>query len=373
MKEYLQVKKNKNAQRNSSFELLRIICIFMVIAGHYFTHGNYTEEQLMPLTFNSFYVQSLQLYARLACGVFVMITGYFMCQMRRKEGYYKKIISLLFEMYFYSISSLCIIVAINHTIPLKLIIQSMFPFLWGNWFVEYYLLLYALIPFINVLIEKLNREEHLRLLILILIMWSIVPTLTQRAWEFSNLDFMLVYYLLGAYIKKYITYKLNRKKLIVFLLILMTSLELSMLGFNILGNITNNYYFVEHAGYLKEYSSILSIPIAIIIFLIFKDFSFYSKSINIIASTVLGVYLLSDNFLMQGLLWRTIFPNVMYIDVVIIHSICKISIIFASAVIVDLIRQKICIIMKIDKLIDLTYENARGILKKVENRLLDMR
>lgn len=204
-------------------------------------------------------------------------------------------------------------------------------------------------------------------------MWSLVPTLTQRAWEFSNLDFMLVYYLLGAYIKKYITYELNRSKLILSLVILLTALELSVLGFNILGNISNNYFFVEHAGYLKEYSSIISIPIAIIVFLIFKDLSFYSKSINIIASTVLGVYLLSDNFLMQKLLWRSIFPNVMYIDVVIFHSICKISIIFASSVIVDLIRQKICLIMNIDQFIDFTYENVKGVLKKLENRLLNMR
>lgn len=132
MKELLQVKRIKNTKRNSSFELLRIICIIMVIAGHYFTHGHYTEVQLMPLTFNSFYVQSLQLYARLACGVFILITGYFMCQMKHKEEYYKKIISLLFEIYFYSLLSLFIILSIYHTVPLKLILQSLFPFFVGK-------------------------------------------------------------------------------------------------------------------------------------------------------------------------------------------------------------------------------------------------
>lgn len=356
-------------KRNSSFELLRIICIVLIIAGHYYTHGDYTKENLLPLSFNSVYVQTLQLYARIACSVFVLITGYFMSNMVSYHGVYKKIISLVIEMYFYSIISIIIFLLVSHgKITINLIIQAAFPFLWGNWFVEYYILLLLCIPFLNSLIENLDKRKFNRLLLLMFICWSIITSLSHKAWQFSNLDFMFVFYLTGAYIKKYNMSWLSNTKCVCCICLNVFGLYASMAVFDYIGIKSSNYYWIEHAGYFKEFDSIFSVPIAICVFIIFSRIKFYNKKINYVARTTLGIYLFSDNFLMQDIIWRKLFPNTDYIHVAVIHSIIKIIVVFIIGFFIDVLRQKLTSLLEKNfDMINKVYICMKDCFHKVEN------
>ena len=102
-------------QRNSVIELLRILCILMVIAGHYYAHGiAYPMAPFGPETY-SLRILAMQLIsfgADIANDLFVIITGYYMINSTMKG---KRIGKLFAEMLFYA----WVIVLVFHLTGLK--------------------------------------------------------------------------------------------------------------------------------------------------------------------------------------------------------------------------------------------------------------
>lgn len=94
-------------KRESKFELLRIVAMFMIVAAHYAGHG--IKHVLAPEALNGFLSGSLLNRAfvsflipggKVGVGIFFMLTGYFMYG---KNISARKIIKLVAEVYFYSI------------------------------------------------------------------------------------------------------------------------------------------------------------------------------------------------------------------------------------------------------------------------------
>ena len=92
--------KSKENARNSSLELLRIICMLLIIAHHYSVHGGYGELTSASLSGGSIFIQILSLYGKLSCTIFILISAYFLVD--APEIRYKRIIPLVAEMFFYS-------------------------------------------------------------------------------------------------------------------------------------------------------------------------------------------------------------------------------------------------------------------------------
>jgi len=298
-------------------------------------------NQLMPLSFQSIFLQSLQLFSRMACSLFILITGYYMSNKDIWSGHYKKIVPLVTQCYFYSFLCLLIIVLFNHNIiSFSIIKSSFFPLFWGNWFIEYYIILYLFIPFINRLLKSISEANYIKLIALLLLVWSVIPTFTKKAWEFSNLDFMIVMYLFGGFFHKFkLDHKYNTKRLVMITVLSSMLLFLSVFICNIIGNIYSIPFFIEHSGYLKEFSSIICVPLAICLFLLFKSLNFYNPCINIIGSTTLGVYLFSDNSIMANIIWTVIYPNTNYVYFPYVHFVVKIVSVFVIGLFIDIIRQ----------------------------------
>ena len=89
------------SRRNSSLELLRIICILLILANHYSVLGGIPARGWRDLTWGYFFVQSIGMFGRTACSVFVLITGYYLST-GVKPGHWKKAIPLAAEAVFYS-------------------------------------------------------------------------------------------------------------------------------------------------------------------------------------------------------------------------------------------------------------------------------
>lgn len=71
---------NNIKERNSSFELLRIICIILIIAHHYSVHGGYDSFIYNNISFGTIFIQGLSMFGRASCSVFAMISGYFLIE-----------------------------------------------------------------------------------------------------------------------------------------------------------------------------------------------------------------------------------------------------------------------------------------------------
>ena len=87
--------------RNSSLELLRIICMFFIMMLHYSTWGGVKEFSSYEVGNGLIFVQIIGMYAKVSCAIFAMMTGFFLIN-AKKEGYYKKLVPMVEQIYFYS-------------------------------------------------------------------------------------------------------------------------------------------------------------------------------------------------------------------------------------------------------------------------------
>lgn len=85
-------------ERNSSFELLRIISMFLIVMHHYSVHGGF--DFMIPFSMKLYFVQCLVMGGKLGVNLFVLISGYFLC---KSDFKWKRIIKLEVEVIFYSI------------------------------------------------------------------------------------------------------------------------------------------------------------------------------------------------------------------------------------------------------------------------------
>ena len=355
-------------QRQSNFELLRIIAIIMIIMCHYYGHGGGSESEknlILKTIFGCF--------GCIANNIFLLITGYFLV---KSNVNYKKIIKLILEMFFYSIVIDIIFYGFK-IVPfdIKNFAKSLLPIIYGNWFCVYYIILYLLIPYINMFVRKIKKEDFRNCLITLIFLISIIPTITNNGWKVENHSLFILSYCLGAYIRLYpIKIFDNNKFNIKILIIILLLCSLGVSTFVLIGKILNIDFFIHNARYFMQGNySIFNIMMALFIFFIFKNINVKSNLINEIASSVLGIYLIHDNDVIRNWLWNVFFPNAKYINsnLFFLHMIIKVIVIFSTCLIIDKIR---IFLMKdfeekfINKLYEKYYEIKNYYIKLIKNQ-----
>ena len=352
--------KSRSSIRDSGIELLRIISMFLIIFHHYFIHGGYEKFSYETLTINQIFVQIAGVYGRAACAIFALISGYFMV----KNGLTKrKVLSCVAELMFYSICiTICLTIIMPGFFSKESIIRSFFPVFFGCWYVVYYIIFLMIVPFLNKMILALDKKSYTRFLIVLLIIWSVIPTLSNYAWKFSSIDFFFVMYLIGAYIRLHCSVeKINWCGTIA--IVSAGLMALSVLFINILGKELHIDNIAEKAWYFREYNSILSVIFSISIFVKFLNIHFYSKVTNRIARSVMAIYLIHDNKMLRTVIWERIWPNKNYLesDYMLIHMVVKVFLVFVVALAIDQIRIGCIItIRKIFGAVKKVYSLERG-------------
>ena len=340
-----EIVKNK---RNSSLELLRIICMVFIILYHYVLHGVHIKDiNNLPL-FNGVLTSIMLIGGRLSCDVFVLITGYFLIKQKINI---KKLIKLLIKIFIYSVGIYIILRCLNLVkTDFQTLKEQLLPIIYGNWFVKYYVIIYILSPFLNKMINGLDKTSHFRLICILIIVWSIIPTFTEFTWSFSSIDAFLVMYLIGAYIRLYPRENKNNNTNVIILLVGVALLMIISIF------IAYKMPPFENAeDFFYKLNNFFMVMVAIYLFKVFENIQFVNKPINYIASSVLGIYLIHDNKIMRPVIWGRIYNNMNYINskYYIIHVAIKTVCIFIICLIIDKIITKILdvtIYKMIDKL-----------------------
>lgn len=329
-------------KRSIKFELLRIVCIFQIVIYHYFFWGGY-EVDFQNINSGYVFLQSISMFGRAAVIVFVMITGYF-CVEKIYTINLQKILWIVAELYLYSIIIAFFSIIIGEEgIGIKMILRTFLPIVFGNWFVVNYIILMFLMPYLNKLLNRIEDGEWNRFVGVMLFFCSVVPTFTGYYWKYSNLDFMLFGYILGAYIKKK---KIERKKsfYIIGMIVSSVLLVMSVLLIDCVGVVLNNNTLIHNATIFCECNSILAIVYAFFLFMTFKNLNvdnnvmLNNRIIRAFARTTLGIYILSDNWFCQTWLWKKVFPNVNYMQNPYLHVWVKVLIIVIICASIDIVR-----------------------------------
>lgn len=322
--------------RKGNFDVLKIICVFLIIFHHFFIHSDMLVT-MDTITFFNFCVSSIfASFGKVACLVFIIITGYFMID---KTINLQKIFDLLFKLISYSLIIWFILKFLN-IIPLDLkdFIKSFLSLIYGNWFVLTYIQLYIFIPFINSYLRNTTKDEHFKLILLLLIcFFSITTILPIELWKLSLFGCFLTAYIIGAYFKLY-PKKINInniKLLILCITILIILLNISIIYID-LNRKTHMIYYIFNNLY--NLNSIITVLYASFLFIIFEQLNFKNiEVISFISKSSLGIYLLHDNYLTRNLIWCTFLPNNVYISrpYFIIFMFMKVLLVFLMCLIID--------------------------------------
>lgn len=357
-------------ERESNIELLRIICMFMVVLCHASSHGialrfaNLTSE---VFTWKILVAKILSMGGGIANNTFVLISGYFMINSIKVNK--KSIVKLLCDLFFYSWIIAVVFWSTGlETFLVTKAIQYLFP-VWfgGNWFVCCYIILCLLVPFINSFFNNLEEKKYFQLLIILFILRYVLTALFAETYmdEGHCLEQFVYMYAVGGYIKLYGKERILKATRRWGLYIAVAVLMLCVLTATIweLANITG---IEDLYNYTTHFSSLFGVIISVLllIYAITRK-KWYSSIVNVVASSTLGIYLIHDNELMRKFLWITIYPNLDMLDtnLFVVLLFVKVAIVFIGCLAIDQIR-KLLLEARLNKFVDVFVSKIDRICEK---------
>ena len=218
-------------ERKLNIDILKCIAIVFVVGVHFFLHTNYYGRSF---SFKSIFLSSFIWMILMTCvPLFIMTTGYLMKDKTYSETYFIKLLPVI------GIYALAAAVytffdmrVVNEDYLGKLF-ENIFSFSHYAWYVNLYIGLYLLIPFLNAGFNSLTSRKNQVVVLAILVLLTIVPPtlslLNNNEQNFLILPHLIpdywkglwpiTYYLLGAFLvssKK----KLSFKELVIVIFIL---------------------------------------------------------------------------------------------------------------------------------------------------------
>ena len=230
----------KLQSRNASMDIIRIVAAFTVLSVHFFLHNGFYSQIVEGVPM---YIMVLMRTLFSVCvPLFMILTGYLMSHKTLSRKYYSGISKTLIVFVLATLA--CMIfkaVHDNEPLSLKSFILGTLDFTGANysWYIEMYIGLFLLVPFLNLAYNKLKNKRQKQVLVLTLVFLTIIPTLfnifnfDNPAWwsdpkssdTFAKLVpswwmgfYPIAYYFTGCYIREYGIKLKTRSMLVLFLL-----------------------------------------------------------------------------------------------------------------------------------------------------------
>jgi len=269
--------------RESNIELLRLICMFMIVLRHFI---------FQPLSGDSLLARSelgkmLDAFCYIGVNCFVLISGWF-----RIKFSWKGLFNLFFICAFYgTLTYVFHLLYDGGSVGKSLFSYALMPFSHSCWwFINAYLILYLTSPLINIAASHLEKKQDL----LILVLLTIINVYFGNFWQtplFNDNGFngsqMIYLYWIGICLRRHFSVEwISKRRGFLF-----GSYVLSSILF-FLAKLSREYG-VEciHLGY----NNIVVLFSSICFFLFFVSFQFHSRFINYVAASALAVYLIQEN------------------------------------------------------------------------------
>lgn len=329
-------------ERESNFELLRIIVMFGIILFHYSDHGCNDISYDNALAINNAFECFCRIGGGLGNCVFMIMTGYFMS---KSQFRIEKALKIWGQVFFYSALSYIVACSFEVTyLSKKDLVEALLPITSNQyWYFTAYMIIFFLSPVMNCAVEKLEKKQLCLLLVALFWFFSVIPTIGY-AYTISGdrVGVMIFLYFIGAYIRKYYSIKTKMGFKIELVLTFFAIVLLSVFSI-----------FWEKSSYLQFLTSdrfgliwgIEKAPIiicSVLFFLVFKNINIRSnKVINWIAASVFGVYLLHMNNWTTGVIWNDFCKTKEYYKAsnMIPHVLLCTLLIFIICTVIDKIRE----------------------------------
>lgn len=342
----------KRVERDSNYELLRIISMFFIVLWHVIQHSNVLGN---VSGVSNFVLNAIMLFIVVHVNCFLLITGYYQSKSTFKL---KKLLSLILEIWFYNfiINFVLKFSGLVSYTNVDFLTRISFFNLDTFWYIKCYIIVYLLSPFLNLLINKIDKKTYKKLILCLILVFSIIPFFTLNLFSdiTAGLSIQIMLYFIGAYIRKYdidneITKKINitKKRTIYigcflgfwFINLMLYVFEnfLCTLDSNIL-----NYVGIQLANFKFLYNNPITILQALSIFMFFGTLKIKSKVINKISSLTLGIYFIHEMRYVYMNIYKWIgldTGNEIYSNAIILKVLFWAIIIFVTCAIIEFLRQ----------------------------------
>lgn len=335
------MKKNRNA----SIELLRFISAFMIVLSHSSVHGGFKIFS-NPTIFNNTLLRLVNL-GNLGVVIFVLISGYVANSSPLK---FKAIKRIYLPVIFYSLLWLLIARFTGYELSKNNYLQSFFPITYRNyWFITAFIAMLIISPAIYTYYSKVDRKTHLLLIGIMILVWSLLPTILNERFYRNEVLEMICLFSIGMYLGRFRDNKFSNKYFRYMTLIVSI---VFILGFvyifsskQIFDNFQPNMDFDE---YVKQSSFVMNrlSPLILLLGVSLLTIFAYGKEINnnfilFLGASSLPIYLAHDNNISRNIIWRTILNNTAYYESnsLIFRLILSAILVVIAALLIEFLRK----------------------------------
>lgn len=220
----------KVTARNSSMDLVRIVAVLSVLCVHFFLHNGFYSETVVG--FEMYIMILMRTLFSVCVPLFMVLSGYLMSKKTLSKKYYS---GLRKTIVMYILASIACVIY-KYISGFEVFDLSFNTFLFKTldftganycWYIEMYIGLFLIIPFLNILYNKTETKKHKQILILTLVALTILPSFFN-IFNFNSFEwwttpvssdsfqkiipswwtgiYPVTYYFVGCYLREY---KLN--------------------------------------------------------------------------------------------------------------------------------------------------------------------
>ena len=194
----------EQATRQRGLDLLRILCMGMVVVLHLLGRGGVLAAA-EPLSARYQAAWLLESAAYCAVNCYAILSGYLLC---RSRCGLTGLVKLWLQVLFWSAGVTLLFALFWEPVSVMRFLKSCLPVLTGQyWYFTAYFGVYCLAPYFNRLIAHLEQKEFRRLLVLLFLLLSLLPTLVGQDPFQTNAGYSLLWlsalYFGGAYLRVY--------------------------------------------------------------------------------------------------------------------------------------------------------------------------
>ncbi len=312
-------------------------------------------------------------YSLIACGSALVIGIELMENFRvpyfsqSVSEFWRRVVTFYATILFYSVTIFIVFLIMNGgVIDIKTLL-SVFPIVCGrsNWYVTVYFVVLLISPVLNLIVKYLDMNIYKRMLVIVFILFSVVPSCFFWIDQFDLHDgysilWYCYLYLVAAYIKKYGIRLRNGVLYLMMASILL--LPISKFAVNYIVSMTKNSMLVsaESALYCYNAFPVFLSSLAIFVMVTNKDGGFKKNRIDSVilyfGKTSFAVFYIHSFVLIRDKLW-VFMGSEQYIDSVfqVIHGIICAVIVYLVCSLIETIRLLLFKYIRIDYICEKIY------------------
>lgn len=337
---------NKKAPRQSGIELLRIVAVTLITAHHLVAHSGFPLFNEPVSVRRLFFQMCTSSFGKIGIALFLLISLWFLVDREQTvKKSCRRIWLLERELLFWSFAGLAVQYIDNpESVDVDAWLNAVFPITRNEWwYVTSYAILLLVLPFLLISLQRMGRQSHKKLCIVLLGLWGILNLVPGASLDiYINVIGFVYVTILFTYYKWYMTP--ISSKCAVLLIIIGTSvifvwnLVLSLIWQ--ICNMDSNSLWIYLNPVQKEWAlPILAVSLGV--FILFTRLRFSSRIVNRCAQSAFAVYLITEqHYFRDEILWRHVNLGMIYHSryAIVISLIVTIGIV-AAAIILDFARQ----------------------------------